>query len=199
MAARADARATRRTVLVALAANASIAVGKLVAGVVSGSSAMLAETSHSVAETMNQVFLLYSLRMSEREPDAEHPFGYGKERFFWSFLAAVGIFVAGAGFSLYEGLERVFGPTKESGPYGIAYAVLAFSLLAEGTSLARAVRRATTVWHRSRSGCSSRSSPSPWGATRGGCSSARRRRPRSARRSARWSSRTRRLKASWSC
>jgi cation diffusion facilitator family transporter len=141
MAARAAARATRRTVLVALASNASIAVAKLVAGVVSGSSAMLAETAHSVADTINQVFLLYSLRMSEREPDAEHPFGYGKERFFWSFLAAVGIFVAGAGFSLYEGLERVFGASKEAGPYGIAYAVLAFSLLAEGTSLARAVRQ----------------------------------------------------------
>jgi cation diffusion facilitator family transporter len=141
MAPRGDARATRRTVLVALAANASIAVAKLFAGVVSGSSALLAETAHSVADTMNQVFLLYSLRMSEREPDAEHPFGYGKERFFWSFLAAVGIFVAGAGFSLYEGLERIFGPAKESGPYGIAYAVLGFSLLAEGTSLVRAMRQ----------------------------------------------------------
>ena len=93
--------AARRTVLVALAANASIAVAKLVAGLVSGSAAMLAETAHSVADTMNQVFLLYSLSVGEREPDAAHPFGYGKERFFWSFLAAVGIFVAGAGFSLY--------------------------------------------------------------------------------------------------
>ena len=102
--------AARRTVLVALAANASIAVAKLVAGLVSGSSAMLAEAAHSVADTMNQVFLLFSLALGEREPDAEHPFGYGKERFFWSFLAAVGIFVAGAGFSLYEGLHRIFGP-----------------------------------------------------------------------------------------
>ena len=141
MPARGEARATRRTVLVALSANAAIAVAKLFAGVVSGSSAMLAETAHSVADTINQVFLLYSLRMSEREPDAEHPFGYGKERFFWSFLAAVGIFVAGAGFSLFEGLERVFGASKESGPFGIAYAVLAFSLVAEGTSLVRAVRQ----------------------------------------------------------
>jgi cation diffusion facilitator family transporter len=138
MSARAGARATRRTVLIALAANASIAVAKLVAGLVSGSSALLAETAHSVADTMNQVFLLYSLKLSEREPDDEHPFGYGKERFFWSFLAAVGIFVAGAGFSLYEGLDRVFGPAKEAGPFGVAYAVLAFSLLAEGASLARA-------------------------------------------------------------
>jgi cation diffusion facilitator family transporter len=133
--------AARRTVLVALAANASIAVAKLVAGLVSGSSAILAEFAHSVADTMNQVFLLYSLATGEREPDAEHPFGYGKERFFWSFLAAVGIFVAGAGFSLYEGLRRIFGPETESGHYGIAYAVLAFAALAEGASLMRAYRQ----------------------------------------------------------
>jgi len=132
--------AARRTVLVALAANASIAVAKLVAGLVSGSAAMLAEAAHSVADTMNQVLLLYSLAMGEREADAEHPFGYGKERFFWSFLAAVGIFVAGAGFSLYEGLHRIFGPAVETGSYGLAYAVLAFAFVAEGASLVRAWR-----------------------------------------------------------
>jgi cation diffusion facilitator family transporter len=102
MAARAQ-RAPRRTVLIALGANASIAVAKLAASLVSGSAAMLAETAHSIADTMNQVFLLFSLKLGEREPDAEHPFGYGKERFFWSFLAAVGIFVAGAGFSRLRG------------------------------------------------------------------------------------------------
>jgi cation diffusion facilitator family transporter len=84
---------------------------------------------------------MVSLRRSERPPDEEHPFGYGKERFFWSFLAAVGIFVAGAGFSLYEGLRRIFGPETESGHYGIAYAVLAFAALAEGASLMRAYRQ----------------------------------------------------------
>jgi cation diffusion facilitator family transporter len=140
MAASAELRAARRTVLIALGANAAIAVAKLFAGLVSGSSALLAETAHSVADTMNQVFLLYSLRLSEREADAEHPFGYGKERFFWSFLAAVGIFVAGAGFSMYEGLDRVLGPAEEAGPFGVAYGVLGFSLLAEGASLLRAWR-----------------------------------------------------------
>jgi cation diffusion facilitator family transporter len=133
--------AARRTVFVALAANASIAVAKLVAGLASGSSAMLAETAHSLADTMNQVFLLFSLQLGEREADAEHPFGYGKERFFWSFLAAVGIFVAGAGFSLYEGLHRIFGPTSSEGSFAIAYAVLAFAFVAEGTSLMRAWRQ----------------------------------------------------------
>jgi cation diffusion facilitator family transporter len=140
MPARAGQRAARRTVLVALAANASIAVAKLAAGLISGSSAILAETAHSIADTMNQVFLLFSLRFGEREPDAEHPFGYGKERFFWAFLAAVGIFVAGAGFSLYEGLSRIFGPQAKEGSYAIAYAVLAFAAVAEGTSLIRAIR-----------------------------------------------------------
>jgi cation diffusion facilitator family transporter len=134
-------RSARRTVLIALAANAAIAVAKLVAGLIAVSSAMLAEAAHSVADTMNQIFLLASLKLGEREANAEHPFGYGKERFFWSFLAAVGIFVAGAGFSLYEGLHRIFGPEAKEGSYGIAYAVLAFALLAEGTSLMRAWRQ----------------------------------------------------------
>jgi cation diffusion facilitator family transporter len=141
MSERAVERGARRTVLIALAANASIALAKLVAGLISASSAMLAESAHSVADTMNQVFLLASLKLGEREADAEHPFGYGKERFFWSFLAAVGIFVAGAGFSLYEGLQRIFGATSEEGSYGIAYVVLAFAFLAEGTSLVRAWRQ----------------------------------------------------------
>jgi cation diffusion facilitator family transporter len=135
---------SRTTVLIALGANGAIAVAKAVAGLLSGSSAMLAEAAHSVADTINQIFLLFSLAVSEREPDADHPFGYGKERFFWSFLAAVGIFVAGAGFSLYEGMHRIFGPTEEGGSYGIAYAVLAFSFLAEGFSLLRAFRQTRT-------------------------------------------------------
>jgi cation diffusion facilitator family transporter len=134
-------RASRRTVIVALGANAAIGAAKLIAGLVSGSAAMLSEAAHSAADTMNQVFLLFSLFSGEREPDVEHPFGYGKERFFWSFLAAVGIFVAGAGFSLYEGLTRVFGPPAREGSYAIAYGVLAFAMLAEGTSLLRAWRQ----------------------------------------------------------
>src|SRR5919201_6683666 len=108
MAERAAPRAARRTVLIALAANASIAVAKLVAGLMSGSSAMLAESAHSVADTMNQVFLWFSLKLGEREADSEHPFGYGKERFFWSFLAAVGDFFAGAGVSPLGRVQRDF-------------------------------------------------------------------------------------------
>jgi len=133
-------RESRRTVLIALAANAAIMVVKAIGGVVSGSSALLAEAAHSVADTANQVFLLTSLQRSVREPDDEHPFGYGQERFLWAFVAAIGIFVAGAGFSLYQGLEAILGGGEES-HFVIAYAVLAFAMVAEGTSLARAYRQ----------------------------------------------------------
>jgi cation diffusion facilitator family transporter len=132
---------SRRTVLVALAANAAIALAKLVGGLIAGSSAMLSEAAHSAADTMNQVFLLVSLTFSERKPDVEHPFGYGKERFFWSFMAAVTIFVSGAVFSAFQGIERITASGGEKESFGIAYAVLGFSLAAECVSLARAVRQ----------------------------------------------------------
>ena len=132
---------SRRTVYVALAANAAIALAKLVGGLIAGSSAMLSEAAHSIADTMNQIFLLVSLTFSKREPDVEHPFGYGKERFFWSFMAAVTIFVAGAVFSAFQGIERILSTGSEKESFGIAYAILGFSLVAEGISLARAVRQ----------------------------------------------------------
>src|SRR3954447_4894188 len=130
----------RRTVHIALAANAAILVVKAIGGVVSGSSALLAEAAHSVPDTGNEGFLLASLSRSTREPDDEHPFGYGQERFLWAFVAAIGIFVAGAGFSVYQGLEALLGGGEES-EFWIAYVILGFSLLAEGTSLVRAVRQ----------------------------------------------------------
>jgi cation diffusion facilitator family transporter len=136
--------ASRRTVYTALAANAAIALAKLVGGLIAGSSAMLSEAAHSVADTLNQVFLLVSLRFSSREPDVEHPFGYGKERFFWSFMAAVTIFVSGAVFSAFQGIQRITASGTEKESFSIAYAVLGFSLVAEGISLARAVRQTRT-------------------------------------------------------
>ena len=129
----------RVTVLVAGAANLVIAVAKAVAGIVSGSSAMLAEAAHSVADTMNQVFLLVSLSLGAREPDEEHPFGYGKDRFFWAFMAATFIFVSGAVFSVYEGVHRLTSPGGEDGGYLPAYIVLAVSFVAEGVSFVRAL------------------------------------------------------------
>jgi cation diffusion facilitator family transporter len=126
---------TRGTVLIAGAANIIVGVIKLVAGVLVGSSAMLAEAAHSAADTLNQGFLLASLRRGERPADSRHPFGYGQERYFWSLLAAFGIFIAGAGFSVFEGLLAL-GHKGSENPL-IAYLVLAAAGLAEGTSLAR--------------------------------------------------------------
>jgi cation diffusion facilitator family transporter len=126
---------TRRTVLIAGAANIFVGVIKLVAGILVGSSAMLAEAAHSAADTLNQVFLWTSLRRGARPADARHPFGYGQERYFWSLLAAFGIFIAGAGFSIFEGLLAL--SHENSGSPLLAFLVLAAAGIAEGTSLVR--------------------------------------------------------------
>jgi cation diffusion facilitator family transporter len=131
--------ATRRTVLIAGAANILVGLVKLAAGIISGSSAMLAESAHSAADTLDQAFLLTSIRQAERPADREHPFGHGQERYFWSLLAAFGIFVAGGGFSIFEGLLSLSSTHKES-PL-IAYGALAVSFIAEGTSFVRAFRQ----------------------------------------------------------
>jgi cation diffusion facilitator family transporter len=102
---------------------------------------MLAEGAHSVADTTNQVFLLISLRLSRKPADETHPFGYGKERFFWSLLAAVGIFVSGAVFSIYQGVHGLLsGESAETG-YLLAYVVLGVSFVLEGISWWRAFRQ----------------------------------------------------------
>lgn len=131
-------KSTQRTVLIAGAANLVIAASKVVAGLAAGSSAMLAEGAHSVADTVNQAFLLASLRQADRPADAEHPFGYGQERYFWSLLAAVSIFVAGAGFSVFEGILAITRGVR-SDTTVIAFVVLGVAFAAEGTSLLRAV------------------------------------------------------------
>src|SRR5262245_40582915 len=123
-----------------MGANLAIAIAKLAAGLIGHSAAMLAEAAHSIADTMNQVFLLVSLSLGARRPDEEHPFGYGKERFFWALMAAVFIFVSGAVFSLFEGVRTILGGSLgEETAFIISYLVLAFSLVAEGSSLLRAV------------------------------------------------------------
>ena len=126
---------TRGTVLIAGAANIFVGAIKLAAGIMVGSSAMLAEAAHSAADTLNQAFLLTSVHRGERPADSRHPFGYGQERYFWSLLAAFGIFVAGAGFSIFQGVLAL-GRGSSENPL-IAYVVLAVSALAEGTSLVR--------------------------------------------------------------
>ncbi len=127
---------TRRTVIIAGAANLLVGLVKLVAGILSGSSAMLAEAAHSAADTLDQAFLLTSLRQAERPADRNHPFGHGQARYFWSLLAAFGIFIAGAGFSVFEGILALSSTRSESPLY--AYVALAVAFVAEGTSFVRA-------------------------------------------------------------
>jgi cation diffusion facilitator family transporter len=138
---KADSRhsATRRTVLIAGAANVVVGLTKLTAGILSGSSAMLAEAAHSAADTLNQGFLLASVHQGDRPADRVHPFGYGQERYFWSLLAAFGIFIAGGGFSIFEGILALTRTGTESP--AIAYVALAIAFAAEGTSFIRAYRQ----------------------------------------------------------
>lgn len=137
---RPTARASRRTVLVALVANAAVTVAKLVGGLLSGSAAMLAEAAHSLADTANQGFLLVSIALAGRDPTPEQPFGYGRMRFLWTFMAAVGMFLAGAIFAVGYGVYQLTSAQHSSG-YLAAYVTLAFSAVAEGTSWRRALRQ----------------------------------------------------------
>ncbi|MCW0214064.1 MAG: cation diffusion facilitator family transporter [Pseudonocardia sp.] len=129
------------TVLVAGGANLAIGLLKLVAALFTGSAAMLAEAVHSAADTATEGLLLTALRRSEKRPDRRHPFGYGKERFFWSLIAAVSIFVSGAVFAIYEGIRTIVGEEGEQTLAWVAYAVLAVSFLLEGASWLQAVRQ----------------------------------------------------------
>lgn len=138
-------RRTRVTVWVALAANLVIAAAKAVGGLLAGSPALLSEAAHSVADSLNEVFLLAALRRSRRPADRRHPFGYGKERYFWSLLAAVGIFVMGGCFSVFQGVEALRGGAGETfAGYVAGLAVLGVALLAEGGSLLRALYQVRT-------------------------------------------------------
>src|SRR3954471_23426091 len=136
-----DAGESRKTVLIALVANALIALAKLGGGLLSGSAAMFAEAAHSVADTTNQAFLLTSIELSKREPTPERPFGFGQERYLWTFMAAVGMFIAGATFAIGFGAYELITSGGETEGFGVAYVVLAISLLAEGASWARALRQ----------------------------------------------------------
>lgn len=139
----AEDRRTRVTVLVALAANLFIAAAKLAGGLLAGSPALLSEAAHSVADSLNEIFLLAALRRSRRPADRRHPFGYGKERFFWSLLAAVGIFVMGGCFSFFQGVEALRTGAEETfSGYVAGLIVLGVALLAEGASLVRALHQA---------------------------------------------------------
>src|SRR5690348_12000721 len=133
------AQASRKTVLIALAANLFVTVTKLAGGLISGSAAMLAEAAHSLADTANQGFLLVSISLAAREPTPDQPFGYGRVRFLWTFIAAIAMFLAGAVFAIGYGTYELLSGGEASG-YVAAFVTLAIALAAEGTSWVRAVR-----------------------------------------------------------
>jgi len=129
------------TVVVALLVNLAIAITKAVAGVLTGSAAILSEAAHSVADTFTEALLLTALRRSDRPADRRHPFGYGKERYFWSLLAAVSIFASGAMFAFYEGFRTVFGEPEEQTRPLVGYIVLALAFVLESVSWTQAFRQ----------------------------------------------------------
>src|SRR4030088_629843 len=119
---------TNVAVWAALAGNLLVAASKFVAAAVTGSAAMLSEAVHSLVDTVNELLLLYGIARSLRPPDRVHPFGYGRELYFWSFVVALLIFALGAGVSAYQGIHRLLAPQAIERPV-VIYIVLAASLL----------------------------------------------------------------------
>ena len=133
-----------RVVLAALAANALIAVAKFIAFAFTRSTAMLAEAFHSVADCGNQVLMLVGLKRADKPPDRDHPYGYGKEPYFWSFVVAISIFTLGATIALYEGIHKLIeiahGSAAAPRDQTVGLIVLGVSILIEGSSLLVALR-----------------------------------------------------------
>jgi cation diffusion facilitator family transporter len=125
--------------VIALLANLGIAVSKFGAAAITGSSAMLTEGVHSVVDCTNQLLLMWGRHASKRPADALHPFGYGRELYFWSFVVAVMVFALGAGVSIYEGVLHIANPEEAVSPY-VAYAVLLIAFFLEGWSTLEAYR-----------------------------------------------------------
>lgn len=128
-----------RTLWIAFGANLGIAAAKFGAAALTGSSAMLTEGVHSVVDSTNQLLLLWGRRASRRPADELHPFGYGRELYFWSFVVAVLVFALGAGVSVYEGILHIAEPEPAVSPL-IAYGVLAIAFLLEGGSTVSAFK-----------------------------------------------------------
>ena len=135
-----------KSILYALFANTAIAIAKGVAAVMTGSGAMLAEAIHSVADAGNQLLLILGLRQTRRQPTDDHPLGFGKSIYFWSFLVAVILFSVGGMFSVYEGTHKLMHPEPLSYPW-VAIGVLVFAIVAESVSLWGCMREVNKERH----------------------------------------------------
>ncbi len=133
-----------KAVLAALFANAGIAVAKFVGFLVTRSSSMLAESVHSLADSTNQALLLFGGRRAKRPATPEHPFGYARERYFWSFVVAMVLFALGSAFALFEGIEKLRHPHEVKG-LGWAIGILLFGIVLEGFSFRTAIVESNRV------------------------------------------------------
>jgi cation diffusion facilitator family transporter len=134
-----SASGSTRAIIAALLANAGIAAAKFVGFLITGSSSMLAEAVHSVADTSNQGLLLWGQRQASRKPDALHQFGYGRSRYFYSFVVALVLFTLGAAFAIYEGYEKVVHPHELTSPV-VAIVILVVAICLEGYSFRTAMK-----------------------------------------------------------
>ena len=121
------------SVIAALAGDLLVAACKTVAAIWTGSATMLSEAIHSFVDTSNEVLLLYGIHRSRRKPDVDHPFGHGREIYFWSFVVSLLIFALGAGFSIYVGISRISAPVPIQSPI-VSYVVLALAFVFEGSA-----------------------------------------------------------------
>jgi cation diffusion facilitator family transporter len=131
----------RKAILAALFANLGLAIAKFVGYGITGAASLLAEGVHSIADSGNQALLIWGGAAAARAPTPEHPFGYGRERYFWSFVVALVIFTLGALFAIYEGVSKIIHPHPLNHPE-VAIAVLTVGLLLEGWSLRTAIGEA---------------------------------------------------------
>src|SRR5476649_2918259 len=118
-------------VYAALIGDILVVISKAGAAILTGSAAMTSEAIHSIVDTTNEILLLYGIHRSLQEADTDHPFGYGRELYFWSFVVSLLIFALGAGFSIFEGVYRILYPVPIQSPI-VSYFVLALAFLFEG-------------------------------------------------------------------
>ena len=139
------------TVVVAGLANLAIAIAKAVGGVISGSAAMFGEAAHSFADTVTEILLLVAIRRGNRAADDRHPFGHGRESYLWALLASLATFVAGAGVSILEGIEKITHGGEPGSPT-VSFVVLGAAFVIESISLARALQQVRSSARRWRTG-----------------------------------------------